>query len=519
MHAIRFIIIMLFGLSSCTALYQAKAPHQKVEFRGVWIATVANIDWPKNGNDPIEKQQQDFIDILDFYAQINFNTAIVQIRTSGDALYPTDLAPWSRYLTGEEGKGPEVEGYDPLEWMINETHKRGMEFHAWFNPYRATMTLDTTKLSPEHPFYVHRDWMIPYGTKYYYNPGLPEVKEHLLEIINEVVENYDIDAVHFDDYFYPYKIMNTNFDDLETFEKYADEEQSLDDWRRSNVNTLIRDIHHNINERKPWVQFGISPFGVWRNAHVDPAGSNTRAGQTNYDDLYADPMTWMREGWIDYLIPQIYWSMEFPAAGHRTLVQWWSENSHKNTNLYIGNGPYKIKNDKDKAWDKRTEIPRQISLTRNTDEILGNTYFSAKSLINHEKDVVKLIEKKYYKYPSLTPPLPNTQPSVLSSPEIAELTDQGSFVKMYFKNADLENIRHAMVYGNAKNSDFSLEAPENLLKRCWANQEEDGTISIIMYSQILDKIKHIAITFVDQNGHEGSPIRLFRKKDQFYLAI
>ncbi|MFC3417268.1 glycoside hydrolase family 10 protein [Algoriphagus hitonicola] len=324
-------------------------PEMPREFRGVWIATVVNIDWPEAGTDSWEKQKRDFVTLLDHYKKMNFNAVIVQVRTAGDAFYPSRHAPWSRYLTGKEGTAPNTIE-NPLTWMINQAHERGLEFHAWLNPYRATFDDKTSLLSQDHDFNLHRDWMLKYGPKYYYNPGLPEVREKFIAVIDELVNNYDLDAVHFDDYFYPYKIGNQIFPDQKTFNQYKKPGQTIDDWRRENVNLLIQAVHQTIKKSKPWVQFGISPFGVWRNQDKDPKGSPTRAGQTNYDDLYADPLTWMKNGWIDYLIPQLYWSMDYELASYRKLNDWWSINNF-GTHIYIGNGPYKIRDNADKAWD------------------------------------------------------------------------------------------------------------------------------------------------------------------------
>ncbi|WP_190809231.1 glycoside hydrolase family 10 protein [Flagellimonas sp. S3867] len=392
-------IVFLLLLLICFSCSVYKAP--KTEFRGVWVATVVNIDWPKNGNDNSEKKKKDFIEILDFYQDLNFNAAIVQIRTAGDAFYESDLSPWSKYLTGEEGVAPE--NFDkPLEWMIEETHKRGMEFHAWLNPYRATFDLDTTALSKEHDYYLHPEWMLKYGKKYYYNPGLHEVQQKLTHVIEEIVTNYEVDAIHFDDYFYPYKIKGEIFNDSLAFQTYGLQNQTLDDWRRSNVDSLVKNVHKTIKQNKPWVQFGISPFGVWKNKSTDPNGSETRAGQTNYEDLYADPLLWIEKEWLDYLVPQVYWSMDYPPASHRIITQWWSKKV-KNTNLYIGNGTYKIKNNPDKAWKKKNEIPKQLSLARSTEEITGNIFFSAKSLIGKHENITKGLKKKFYKYPAQNP--------------------------------------------------------------------------------------------------------------------
>ncbi|MHA7830431.1 MAG: glycoside hydrolase family 10 protein [Flagellimonas sp.] len=410
MHRFLYIFPILFLISCATT----KAP--KEEFRGVWIATVANIDWPKHPGDNTEKKKQDFIEILDFYQKMNFNAAIVQVRTSGDALYPTDLAPWSRYLTGTEGKA--LIGFEkPLEWMINETHKRDMEFHAWLNPYRATVDLDTSVLAKKHDYYQHSDWIIKYGKKNYYNPGLPEVREKFTSIIKELVTTYEVDAIHFDDYFYPYKVEGETFDDNKTYTKYGLPGQSLEDWRRSNVDSLVKNVHKTIKQHKPWVQFGISPFGVWKNKRTDPRGSDTKAGQTTYEDLYADPLLWIREGWLDYLAPQVYWSMDYPIASHKIITEWWANNA-QNTNLYIGNGIYKVKNNADKAWKKKNEIPKQLDFARDIGNVGGNIFFSAKSLMGQHEKVNKKLQKKYYKLPAQNPGPLNRVERVVQLPAI-----------------------------------------------------------------------------------------------------
>lgn len=423
-----YIVPILFFLSCATT----KAP--KEEFRGVWIATVANIDWPKHPNDPTHKKKEDFIDILDFYQKMNFNAAIVQIRTAGDALYPTDLVPWSRYLTGKEGEAPN--GFDePLKWMIDETHKRGMEFHAWLNPYRATVNLDTTLLSKKHDFYQHPDWIIKYGKKYYYDPGLPEVREKFNQIIEELVVNFELDAIHFDDYFYPYKVEGETFDDAESYAKYGLPGQSLEDWRRSNVDSLVKGAYKTIKKHKPWVQFGISPFGVWKNKSTDPRGSDTKAGQTTYEDLYADPLLWVQEGWLDYLAPQVYWSMDYPVAAHKTITTWWANNT-PNTNLYIGNGIYKIKNNTDKAWDKKNEIPKQLNYSRDLENIDGNIFFSAKSLIGQHEKVNKKLQKKYYHLPAENPHPLNRTVRAVQLPAIKSVALNNQVVEICIDHTD-----------------------------------------------------------------------------------
>ncbi|MGK7391374.1 MAG: glycoside hydrolase family 10 protein [Candidatus Cyclobacteriaceae bacterium M2_1C_046] len=473
----------------------------KKEFRGIWIATVANIDWPKSRGLSEEKQKEQFNEILDFYQNLNFNVAVVQIRAAGDAFYPTEKAPWSRFLMGTENYAPDTL-YDPLEWMIEETHKRGMEFHAWLNPYRATTDLDTAILDEQHAFYQHPEWMVKYGTKYYFNPGLPEVKEHVVDVISEVVRNYDIDAIHFDDYFYPYKITNQIFDDSLQYQQYAAEGQSIDDWRRSNVSALIQECSEMIKREKPWVQFGISPFGVWRNAAMDSTGSSTRAGQTTYDDLYADVLKWMRERWIDYNVPQLYWSMDYPAASHRILVDWWSKQAG-NSNIYIGHGLYKVKANPDKAWNKIKEIPRQIELTRAKQEIDGSVFFSAKSIMGRHRRLSRQILRKYYKYPALPPASPfinKTPAEVDHNVEVVERNDKYQ-IKLQADQSD--SLRYVITYRSKNKNPINLENPEMILSKIYLKQ--DQPTYICLPKKGLKKGKPVVLTFLDKYGIESRP--------------
>lgn len=415
------------------------------EFRGVWIATVANIDWPVSPDSPWEVQKGEFLKLLDYYKNLNFNAVIVQIRTAGDAFYPSNYAPWSKYLTGKQGKAPASQE-NPLTWMIKEAHNRGLEFHAWLNPYRATMDLKTEELSQDHDFFKHREWMLKYGTKWYYDPGLPEVKNHLLAIIKEVVTNYDIDAIHFDDYFYPYKEPKQDFPDQKSFQKYRKSGQSIDDWRRQNVNELIQALHFTIKDLKPWVQFGISPFGVWRNQSKDPKGSPTQAGQTNYDDLYADVLLWMKNKWIDYLIPQLYWSMEHRLASHRKLADWWSNNSF-GIPVYIGNGPYKIREDSDEAWKNPSELNSQVNYARTLPQIHGNAFFSAKSIFIKNQDIAQRLKNEVYDRPTLPPSFEPKTPAIIEIPVVLDVKTLAEKTQINLEKPLDPAIRYAMVQG------------------------------------------------------------------------
>jgi len=493
MRKILFCLVVLFG--SCTGLKYEKYPER--EFRGTWIATVVNIDWPKRADDTVKKQKEDFLKLLDFYEDLNFNTLIVQVRTAGDAFYPSELAPWSRFLSGTEGT-PKTGFQDVLEWMVERTHERGMQFHAWFNPYRATFNLDTTLLAKNHDFVKHRDWMVKYGNKYYYNPGIKEVQHHLTDVVNEVVENYAIDGVHFDDYFYPYKVAGEVFNDSLSYKENRLPEQSLADWRRSNVDSLVKNVHLTIKTKKPWVRFGISPFGVWKNNSTDPKGSATKAGQTTYEDLFANPLLWMEKGWVDNMVPQAYWSMQYPAASHETIAKWWAEQA-SNTNLYMGNGAYKIRNNADDAWNDKREIPRQLALARNIPEITGNVFFSAKSLINVEGDIKKQLEKKFYKKKALHPPIPNNEGRSVAIPVITYAERENDKIEICISQFD-SVPRFLLVYNlqNRKN-----QTNKELLKKTYIPRNEAK--SCVTLDNGTEKIKkHLALVIEDAFGNRST---------------
>ena len=495
-----FLILLL--LNSC-GIFTSGIPQPRREFRGVWIATVVNIDWPKNGNDAPEKQKADYLQILEFYQNLNYNAVIVQIRAAGDAFYQSDLAPWSRFLTGEEGKSTSWEE-DTLDWMIKEAHQRGMEFHAWFNPYRASFDLNTQVLSPTHDYYMHPEWMLKYGKKYYYNPGIPEVRSRFSEVIHEVVARYDLDAIHFDDYFYPYKIKDEVFNDSLAFERYAPKNQTLDDWRRSNVDSLVKNVHQTIKSEKPWVQFGISPFGVWKNNSTDPKGSDTQAGQTTYEDLYADPLLWMQQGWIDYIAPQVYWSMELPVASHKKIVDWWAQNTTR-SNLFIGNGAYKVRNNSDAAWNNKKELPNQLKLARKTPEVSGNILFSAKSLMNDNPDVVDHLKDKYYHLPALTPSTPLERNAQNTTVVIDASFQDNKAVHLDLRGT--EGLSYALHFKSGKKA--KSEYP--MKKLVQKIHLENGDQTLVIPKRMISG-RHFALTFLDKYAQESEPIIIHLKQ-------
>ncbi len=387
-------------LISCLGLRAQEVELPKREFRGVWIATVANIDWPTKGVWDAEKQKKDLIAILDQHQRQGLNAVMFQIRPAADALYANSNEPWSQWLTGEQGKGPN-EFYDPLKFAIEECHKRGMELHAWFNPYRATFDA-VSSIHSSHITKQKPEWFFSYGGKKLFDPGIPEVRAYITQVILNVVKNYDIDGVHFDDYFYPYGIKGQIINDAESFRNYNDQNfSSIADWRRDNVDKLIKMVSDSIKHYKKYVKFGISPFGIWQNKRQSAEGSETNGGDS-YHGLYADSRKWVKEGWVDYINPQIYWSFESVPAPYAKLVNWWSENSY-GRHLYIGHGAYRINDPKDFAWRNPKQIPNQIIYNRQNPRVQGSIYFSSKSLTTNRLGVSDSLINNYYKYPSLPP--------------------------------------------------------------------------------------------------------------------
>jgi uncharacterized lipoprotein YddW (UPF0748 family) len=387
-------------ISSILFITNSKA-QAKPEFRGVWVATVDNIDWPTKGNFNSEAQKAEFIKLLDMHQRNGINALIVQIRPAADAFYPSQFEPWSEWLTGRQGQPP-TPFYDPLDFMITETHKRGLEFHAWMNPYRAEYAIGISSISATHITRVHPEWFLTYGDKRYFDPGNKEVQQYVAAIVRDVVSRYPVDGIHFDDYFYPYRISGREFPDNVTYQQYGNGLKK-DDWRRSNTDSIIALLSGVIKSQNKKCQFGISPFGVWRNAKVDPVnGSNTNGAVSNYDDLYADILLWLKKGWIDYVAPQLYWEFEHRAASYNVLLDWWNDHTF-GRHCYIGLGIYKANTNK--AWRDVTQLPRQIDSLRTKSNVQGMIFFSSKSFESNPNGWSDSLRLNYFKYPAIVPPM------------------------------------------------------------------------------------------------------------------
>ena len=387
-----FLLLMAGGVF---AQVQTGSAYPKREFRAAWIQSV-------NGQFrgmPTEKLKQNLIGQLNSLQKAGINAIIFQVRPEADALYASRLEPWSRFLTGVQGKAPEPY-WDPMQFMIDECHKRGMEFHAWINPYRTKTTLKS-ELAPNHVYNIHPEWFVTYGDQLYFDPALPESRRHICMVVSDIVSRYDVDAIHMDDYFYPYPIKGKDFPDDASFARFGGGFSNKGDWRRSNVNVLIKKLHETIREIKPWVKFGVSPFGIYRNESSDPLGSKTK-GLQKYDDLYADVLLWAREGWIDYNIPQIYWHIGHPVADYETLVKWWARNT-ENRPLFIGQSVMNTVQNADPKNPSINQLPRKMALQRAYQTIGGSCQWPASAVVENAGKYRDALIAEYHKYPALPP--------------------------------------------------------------------------------------------------------------------
>ncbi|MGW2746364.1 glycoside hydrolase family 10 protein [Streptomyces sp. NPDC001450] len=377
-------------------------PRAATEMRGVWLATVSNRDWPSKAGLTADAQRTELIAHLDRAVRDRLNTVILQVRPTADALWPSPYEPWSEYLTGTQGRNP---GWDPLGTAVREAHARGLELHAWFNPYRVANHPDPTRLAASHPARRHPDWVVPYGGKLYYNPGLPEVRAFVEQAMLDAVVRYPVDAVHFDDYFYPYPVAGQTFDDDAAYDEYGGDFDTRAAWRRDNIDKLVQETAVAIKQVRPGTRFGISPFGVWRNATTDSRGSDTRAGVQTYDDLHADTRTWVRNHWIDYIVPQLYWHIGFAAADYATLVDWWAKTAEgTRTQLYIGEALYKAGvAGQPSQWQDPVELSRHLTLAAGHPQVRGHVFFAAKDVTADPIGAMARVVADHYGQPAKPP--------------------------------------------------------------------------------------------------------------------
>lgn len=473
--------------------------HPKREFRGVWVATVANIDWPSSPGLPPGKQQEELLKILDEHQRSGINAVMLQIRPAADAFYARGHEPWSRFLNGRQGQEPKP-FYDPLEFAITEAHKRGMELHAWFNPYRASTTLNPSDLSGDHISRKRPEWFFNYAGKKLFNPGIPEVRNYIIDVVSNVVRNYDIDGVHFDDYFYPYPERGQAIQDAQTFSQYGAGFSNIGDWRRHNVDTLIHELSLRIHEIKRYVKFGISPFGIWRNRAQDSQGSES-SGLDSYGEIYADSRKWIKEGWIDYINPQIYFPFHYRAAAYEKLVDWWSMNSY-GKHLYIGQAAYRA-NERRPGWNNYSQLPDQIRYLRNNARVQGSVFFSSKSVTNNFAGIQDSLRNDFYKYPALPPAMlwldhiPPQSPLNLQ----ASVTRQGVVLNWQqpLVARDQESAYGYVIYRFPNNSPIDIQDATRIIKISYENKTTFSDLNVPPGSY------HYVVTAIDRAKNESAP--------------
>lgn len=410
------------------------------EFRGAWIATVSNIDWPSTNSLTSEEQKAELVALLDHAAKLKLNGVLFQVRPACDVLYPSKIEPWSEYLTGRMGKAPSP-FYDPLEFAIAEAHKRGLELHAWFNPYRARHPSAKSEISPNHISKKRPDLVRQYGRQLWLDPGEKAVQDYSLSVVMEVLKNYDVDGIHFDDYFYPYKEAGPegkelDFPDDSSWKKLgAGSKLSREDWRRENVNAFIQRVNGAVKELKPWVKFGVSPFGIWR-----PGYPPQIKGYDAYSKLYADARKWLANGWVDYLAPQLYWSIDSPGQSYPVLLKWWAEQNQKERQVWPGLNSYAV----GRTW-KPDEIARQIKLARNEPGVSGHIHWDLRKGLMAANGLTSTLLKDVYTEAALAPVVTSgsqrTTRSGNSSQPMVTVTVRGNGVKASWKPGANDTVR------------------------------------------------------------------------------
>jgi len=460
------------------------------EIRAAWIATVANIDWPSTNALTTAQQKAEMLAILDRASELKLNTVIFQVRPACDALYASSLEPWSEYLTGTMGKPPKP-FYDPLGFAIDEAHKRGLELHAWFNPYRARPAASKSAISPSHISRTHPEYVHQYGKSLWLDPGDQAVQAYALNVVMDVVRRYDIDGVHFDDYFYPYKDQGAaeadiDFPDNATWRRFgAASNLSREDWRRENVNTFIRRVYESIKAVKPWVKFGISPFGIWR-----PGNPPQIQGQDAFAKLFADSRLWLAKGWVDYFAPQLYWSIGQPAQSFPVLLGWWTAQNTRGRHLAPGIDSTKVGH----LWPA-SELINQIRLTRIQTGVSGHIHWNMGALMRN-RALDGMLQHGLYAQPALSPPSPWLHDQAPSKPTLA-----------------VTQAPRRLTWAEGAKEEVWLWALQTRKRKEWTTKVLPSATRVLSLASATPEV--IAITAIDRYGNASAPavIELSKRKD------
>ncbi len=471
--------------ASLIAPRNVEVPKFPREFRAVWVATVANIDWPSKPGIPTDQAKKEALAILDKCKEVGMNAVIWQVRPSCDALYASKLEPWSEFLTGKQGRAPNPY-WDPLEFLVKEAHRRGLELHCWFNPYRARHPKQESLCTMDHISNAKPNIVKKYGDYLWMDPGEKETQQHSLAVMLDVVKRYDVDGIHIDDYFYPYKeyAKGADFPDDSSYNKYraAGGKLSRGDWRRDNVNSFVEDLNAGIHKIKPWVKFGISPFGIYRPGYP----SSIKAGVDQYAELYADALKWFQRGWCDYLTPQLYWPIKQTAQSYPVLLRWWAEQNKAGRNLWPGN--FTSRTSPEEGNWPASEVADQVQATRDQVGATGNVHFSMKALMKNWNGVTTALDKLYAQS-ALVPASPwLASGSVPQKPNLRATGDKSGGVVSYFWSpaGGGDNLRWVSVYSQVAGK--------------WSRRLFDSAEPVVTAPA---DATAVAVTVVDKVGNES----------------
>lgn len=483
-----YLLLVVILLASCSSKKNVTgSQYPKREFRGAWIQAV-NGQFKGMEEEVMKKY---LIGMLDNLQKVNVNAVIFQVRVEGDALYPSSIEPWSRFLTGVQGRSP---GWDPLAFMIEECHRRNMELHAWINPYRAR-TKGTTFVAPSHFSKKRPGNFVEYEGQLYFNPALQSNRDHICRVVTDIVTRYDVDGLHIDDYFYPYPAKGKDFNDDAQFPKsgYA----GKGEWRRENVNHLIYQLHRTVRQLKPWVKFGVSPFGIYRNEGSDPAGSRTKGLQC-YDDLNADVLFWINEGWVDYCIPQVYWEIGHPAADYEELVKWWAAHASGRP-LYIGQDVQRTVKAKDASSATGNQQVAKYRMQRAEKNIQGSCFWDAASAANNVDGYRDYLAGGMFRYPALMPLYPFIDEAAPKKVKgVRMIDDNGRNIIVWINgNKAAKNVMNAphsyVVYRFAQNEKVDLSDPSKIVhitRQCYYEVPAGTRGSYVYVVTVLDRMQN-----------------------------
>lgn len=464
------------------------------EFRGVWVATVDNIDWPSKRTLPVEQQKAELIAILDRAAQMNLNAIVFQVRPSCDSLYDSPLEPWSEYLTGKQGTPPDPY-YDPLAFAIDEAHKRGMELHAWINPYRARHPSARAPLADTHISKTNATIVRKYGQLMWLDPGEPDTQTHSLAVIQDIVHRYDLDGIHMDDYFYPYRENDSSnheipFPDDPSYKKYTAGGGKLgrDDWRRENVNVFIQKVYKAVKAEKPWVKLGVSPFGIYRPGY--PAGIK---GFDAYQEIYCDAKKWLNNGWLDYIAPQLYWPIAQKEQSYPVLLKWWVEQNTQGRHIWAGNYTSRVGDGSKKAYSA-DEVVNQVKATRAQAGATGNIHFSMEALMQDRQGLAKKLAQTVYTAPALIPACPwlsSKQPGMPLM--LIQIDPNTSDLKLAWSAPQTDKAAQWVLQTRSKNLWKTQTLP---------GAQQSATLNNAGHTLDIDMV---ALSLVDRYGNQGKP--------------